>query len=64
MRGSDRQIGVIRFGPAPSRPTFVMIGTIEGRKNHLLLLHIWEKLAKELGPATPKLVLIGQRGWL
>jgi glycosyltransferase involved in cell wall biosynthesis len=49
--------------PPPSRPTFVMIGTIEGRKNHLLLLHIWEKLARELGPATPKLVLIGQRGW-
>ena len=48
---------------APSRPTFIMIGTIEGRKNHLLLLHLWEKLAKELGPATPKLVLIGQRGW-
>lgn len=49
--------------PAASRATFVMIGTIEGRKNHLLLLHLWEKLAKELGPATPKLVLIGQRGW-
>lgn len=49
--------------PPANRPTFVMIGTIEGRKNHLLLLHLWEKLAKELGPATPKLVLIGQRGW-
>ena len=41
----------------------VMIGTIEGRKNHLLLLHLWERMAKEMGPATPKLVLIGQRGW-
>jgi glycosyltransferase involved in cell wall biosynthesis len=49
--------------PEQNRPTFVMIGTIEGRKNHLLLLHLWEKLTKELGPATPKLVLIGQRGW-
>lgn len=49
--------------PPNNRPTFVMIGTIEGRKNHLLLLHLWERLAKELGPATPKLVLIGQRGW-
>lgn len=49
--------------PPSNRPTFVMIGTIEGRKNHLLLLHLWERLAKELGPATPKLVLIGQRGW-
>ena len=49
--------------PPANRPTFVMIGTIEGRKNHLLLLHLWERLVKELGPATPKLVLIGQRGW-
>lgn len=49
--------------PPGNRPTFVMIGTIEGRKNHLLLLHLWERLAKELEPATPKLVLIGQRGW-
>lgn len=48
---------------ATNRPSFVMIGTIEGRKNHLMLLHLWEKLAKELGAATPKLVLIGQRGW-
>ncbi|MEY4472759.1 MAG: hypothetical protein RL671_1063, partial [Pseudomonadota bacterium] len=36
---------------------------IEGRKNHLLLLHVWERLIKDLGPAAPKLVLIGQRGW-
>lgn len=28
--------------PVPSRPTFVVIGTIEGRKNHLLLLRLWE----------------------
>ena len=48
---------------APNRPTFVTIGTIEGRKNHLLLLHVWERLIRDLGPATPKLVLIGQRGW-
>ncbi len=49
--------------PKSGRPTFVMIGTIEGRKNHLLLLHVWERLIKSMGPETPKLVLIGQRGW-
>ncbi len=49
--------------PEQNRPTFVMIGTIEGRKNHLLLLHVWERLIKSMGPETPKLVLIGQRGW-
>ena len=39
------------------------IGTIEARKNHLLLLHIWERLAARMGPNTPELILVGQRGW-
>jgi glycosyltransferase involved in cell wall biosynthesis len=51
-------------GRAPSaRPYFVCIGTIEARKNHLLLLNVWRQLAAELGEATPALALIGQRGW-
>ncbi|MBV9153323.1 MAG: glycosyltransferase family 4 protein [Alphaproteobacteria bacterium] len=45
------------------RPYFVCIGTIEAKKNHLLLLNVWRRLAAELGPAAPLLVLIGQRGW-
>ena len=56
--------------PAPTvdaglhaRPTFVMLGTIEPRKNHLLVLHLWRRLAEEQGPACPRLVLIGRRGW-
>lgn len=48
--------------PLPE-PYFVMLGTIEPRKNHLLLLHLWRVLAAELGPACPRLVVIGQRGW-
>jgi len=43
---------------------FVCLGTIEPRKNHLLLLNLWRGLAETLGPgATPRLVLIGRRGW-
>jgi glycosyltransferase involved in cell wall biosynthesis len=42
---------------------FVTIGTIEGRKNHLLLLEIWSKLIDRFGAATPRLTIIGQRGW-
>jgi len=42
---------------------FICCGTIEPRKNHLLLLHLWRQLAEKLGPVTPKLVLIGNRGW-
>ncbi len=45
------------------RPYFLYIGTIEPRKNHLLLFHIWRRLALELGAATPRLILVGQRGW-
>ena len=48
---------------APRRPYFVVCGTIEPRKNHLMLLNVWRDLAARLGPSTPKLVLIGQRGW-
>lgn len=42
---------------------FVTIGTIEPRKNHLLLLHIWRDFAARLGPDAPRLLLIGRRGW-
>lgn len=45
------------------QPYFVVLGTIEPRKNHLLLLHLWRQLVTELGPAAPQLVVIGQRGW-
>lgn len=48
---------------APSRPYFVCLGTIEARKNHLLLLNLWRDLAAEHGPETPELLLIGRRGW-
>jgi glycosyltransferase involved in cell wall biosynthesis/tetratricopeptide (TPR) repeat protein len=44
-------------------PYFVCIGTIEPRKNHLLLLHLWRALAARRDAGTPRLVLIGQRGW-
>nr|WP_246503736.1 glycosyltransferase family 1 protein [Plastoroseomonas arctica] len=44
-------------------PYFIAVGTIEPRKNHLLLLHLWRDLAERYGPATPRLRLIGKRGW-
>ncbi|UMY18503.1 glycosyltransferase family 4 protein [Methylobacterium organophilum] len=49
--------------PRLARPTFLVCGTIEPRKNHLLLLHVWRALAERLGPATPRLLVIGRRGW-
>jgi glycosyltransferase involved in cell wall biosynthesis len=48
---------------SPTRPYFVCVGTIEPRKNHLLLLNIWCRMIGELGPRAPGLLLLGQRGW-
>ncbi|MGH6847686.1 MAG: glycosyltransferase family 1 protein, partial [Methylocella sp.] len=45
------------------KPYFVTCGTIEPRKNHLLLLHVWRELVARDGASSPKLVLIGSRGW-
>jgi glycosyltransferase involved in cell wall biosynthesis len=42
-----------------NKPYFVMLGTIEPRKNHALLLDLWP----DLGPAPPTLVICGSRGW-
>lgn len=47
----------------PDKPYFVTIGTIEPRKNQLLLLQVWRELAGIMGAATPKLIVIGARGW-
>ena len=56
--------------PAPARPEplafdkdvprFVALGTIEPRKNHALLLDVWEKLPEH---TRPHLHIVGRRGW-
>ncbi|MCW2382170.1 glycosyltransferase family 4 protein [Sphingobium sp. B2D3C] len=60
---SDRQQAPRPDTTLPVRPYFVMLGTIEGRKNHLFILTIWAEMARRLGAACPQLVIIGQRGW-
>ncbi len=50
--------GTAAEGPWTGQPYFVMLGTIEPRKNHALLLDIWRDLAP---PAH--LLICGQRGW-
>jgi len=49
--------------PPLAEPYFVVLGTIEPRKNHVLLLTLWRELVARLGPDAPHLVVIGQRGW-
>jgi glycosyltransferase involved in cell wall biosynthesis len=45
------------------KPHFVVVGTIEGRKNHQLLLDVWRDIVAEWGEEAPLLVILGQRGW-
>lgn len=46
------------------RPAFVCLGTIEPRKNHLLLLNLWRHMAQSLpADSIPRLIIIGRRGW-
>ncbi|WP_047453087.1 glycosyltransferase family 1 protein [Rhizobium rhizogenes] len=47
----------------PQNPYFVTVGTIEPRKNHILLLRLWQHLAERDGPKAPRLVIVGKRGW-
>jgi glycosyltransferase involved in cell wall biosynthesis len=64
---------VAPLAPAPLPPAseqrplaenyFVILGTIEPRKNHALLLQLWCGLVQRLGARAPKLVVIGRRGW-
>lgn len=44
-------------------PYFVVLSTIEPRKNHWFLLHLWREIVESLGESAPRLVVIGQRGW-
>ncbi len=50
--------------PAPlATPYFVVLGTLEPRKNHALLINVWHALRATPGLQRPRLVVIGQPGW-
>lgn len=60
----------IDMGPTPldaeksEKPYFVVLGTIEPRKNHALLLDIWERMSRKMDEdKIPELRIIGARGW-
>ncbi len=46
-----------------AEPYFVMLGTIEPRKNHWMILQVWRRLIEQYGERAPRLVIVGQRGW-
>lgn len=55
-----------RFSPikhsAKQSPFFLCVGTIEPRKNHRLLLDVWNKLTSDMGRSAPQLLIVGQPG--
>lgn len=50
--------------PASAESTFVVLGTIEARKNHAVLLELWRRMIDATdGKPVPQLVIVGRRGW-
>jgi glycosyltransferase involved in cell wall biosynthesis len=43
-------------------PYFLIVSTVEPRKNHALLVEVWRSLVRK-GRSPPRLVLVGKRGW-
>lgn len=63
--GVDLPCGDTSAGALPDRPYFVSLGTIEPRKNHTLLLDIWDRFRARLpAAAIPGLQIVGARGWM
>lgn len=51
--------------PEPGEGFVLCVGTIESRKNHLMLFHAWLALIRKHGAArVPRLVCVGKAGWL
>jgi glycosyltransferase involved in cell wall biosynthesis len=50
------------LGGPDSVPYFIVLGTIEPKKNHLLLLNLWGRMATTMA-RPPRLHVIGTRGW-
>lgn len=51
------------IGAMPPPAYFVCVGTIEPRKNHLFLLHVWRELIAKHDELAPDLILVGSKGW-
>ena len=49
--------------PAEASDCFLVIGTIEPRKNHRLLLKVWRKMRAADVAALPELLIAGRPGW-
>jgi len=56
--------GSKRLEEALHGKAFVLcVGTVEIRKNHIVLFNVWRALKSEFGDRLPLLVVAGRRGW-
>ena len=54
----DREYQILR-----KEDYVLVVATLEIRKNHMYLIKIWERLAKEFEGDVPNLVFVGKWGW-
>jgi glycosyltransferase involved in cell wall biosynthesis len=52
-----------RLAVLSGRKFVLAVGTIEVRKNHTYLLHVWRRMLKEKRAEVPLLVIVGRVGW-
>jgi glycosyltransferase involved in cell wall biosynthesis len=58
-----RHMPAPEFDPLLAKaPYFLLCGTREPRKNHMMILNVWRAMAAD-GQTPPKLVLAGGHGW-
>lgn len=50
------------LGPVRDRPFVAYVSTVEGRKNHIYVIRVWQRLM-EMGIVVPALVFVGRKGW-
>jgi glycosyltransferase involved in cell wall biosynthesis len=64
LLGTDPVGGTGMPAGGAAEPYFLCVGTIEPRKNHLLLLNLWRSMVETQPPGTvPRLIIVGRRGW-
>jgi len=61
--GIDAPLPSDHLPPLVDAPYFLIVSTIEARKNHALLLNLWRRMVDEMGHDAPRLVIAGKRGW-
>ncbi|MDB5972036.1 MAG: glycosyltransferase family 1 protein [Hydrocarboniphaga sp.] len=59
----ERFMQTPRHAVQAALPYFVAVGTLEPRKNHALLLDLWQRWLQQGERRIPRLLLIGRRGW-